>query len=146
MIRRSWNDEDPKRWRDSQREYREHLARIRPNLPAVLAEFVEQYSLHDDRFAGILVVPGTPHGRDALVSIRVFRDGLVGAAALLTLHFVGVRGGIRPMPDGIDIHFFDIEMPRPGMFRMGFALDRNRRWNITFRDFAYFMHEYKGTV
>jgi hypothetical protein len=144
MIRTlpEWNSSDPGRWPAAQSRYQQHLHRIGPRLPPVLRTFVNRLTLHDDRIVNVQMVNDVPSGRDAVVTIESFRDGHVGTAELIILHMIGVRGSIKKTSTDLDIMFFDIEILKPRLLRMSFALADDKTWKIDFTDIGIYTYDY----
>ena len=144
MIRphSAWYSPDPKVWSDAQRRYQTHLKKIEPRLPPVLGRFVREFTLHDDRISHIQSISAVPRGRDALVTIRVFRDGYVGTASLLVLHLAGLRGPVRPPPE-YDIMYFDVEVADKSEFQLSFALEEKKSLTVRFSDFGFYLYDYR---
>ena len=84
-----------------------------------------------------------PSGRDALVGIRVYHDGYCGPSALLVLHLIGVRGAVKNVASRVEIRFFDVEKLKNEMFRLSFILEEKKKWSVKFKDFDFYLHEYK---
>lgn len=143
MIRRIWLDSAPQRWTADQRRYALYLKKIDHRLPARLSEFVREFGLHDDRISHVEVLSNTPSGRDALVSIRLFRDGFHGTAALLILHLIGLRGAVRVPASHLDIMFFDVEQLKDSKFQLSFALEEKKKWSVKFTGFDFYFHDYR---
>ena len=144
MIRSvaSWYSEDPRKWSVSQKRYERHLKVCAPKLPKTLVAFIRRRTLHDDHFAGALVLDKLPSRRDALVSIHGYRDGVLGTATLIIMHFVGIRGRFTMPPMDRDIMYYDVEMHSDRTFSMSFVMEERRVWRVRFRNFACYEYPY----
>jgi hypothetical protein len=143
MIRRHWLDSAPERWTTDQRKYASYLKKTDHCFPARLRRFVREFTLHDDRISHIEVVERVPSGRDALITLKLFRDGVHGIAALAVLHLIGVRGPVKRAAPDLDIIFFDVEQMKGSTFQLSFALEEKKTWSVKFRDFDFYLHDYR---
>ena len=144
MIRpiASWYSEEPRKWSAAQKRYDRHLKICGAKLPTALVAFVGRRTLHDDHFAGALLVDEVPSQRDALVTIHGHRDGVLGATILIVLHFVGLRGRFTLPPLARDIMYYDVEVHGDGTFSASFLVDGRRVWRVRFRDFGCYEYSY----
>jgi len=144
MIRtlKAWNSSDPREWAAAEQHYQRYLQRISKRLPLALRSLVQRVTLHDDRIASVQVLTILPSGRDAIMTIQTFRDGWVGTAALIIVHMIGVQGPIRKIDSNLDIMFFDVEILKPHLVRMTFALDKARTWKVDFKDARVHTYNY----
>jgi hypothetical protein len=145
MIRSltSWNSPDPKGWTAEQRRYRKHLTKIERHLPPALQHFIRDFTLHDDHISSVQIVSGVPSGRDALVTVEVFRDGYVGTAALLVLHLIGIKSAVKKVAPDLDIMYFDIERSSSSLFKLSFAFEQKKTWTMKFSAFDFYYHDYR---
>jgi hypothetical protein len=143
MIRRHWLDSVPERWTADQRKYASYLKKTDHCFPAPLRRFVREFTLHDDRISHIEVVERVPSGRDALITLELFRDGVHGIAALAVLHLIGLRGAVKKAAPDLDIMFFDVEQMKDSTFQLSFALEEKKTWSVKFRDFDFYLHDYR---
>ena len=148
MIRSltSWNSSNPKRWIADQRRYRKHLTKIERHLSPALQHFVRDFTLHDVHISSVQILSGVPSGRDALVTVEVFRDGYVGTAALLVLHLIGIQGAVRKVAPDLDIMYFDIERSSKSLFQLSFAFEQKKTWTMKFSAFDFYYHDYRKGV
>ena len=139
----SWLSPKPKGWIDDQRRYRKYLKKITPRLPAPLVRLTNEFSLHDDQIYHVQIISRMPSSRDALVTIKVFRDGFSGTAGLLVLHFIDLQGAMKKPALQFSIMYFDVEVIEDAVFRLTFALDEKKTWSMKFRDFSFYFHDYR---
>jgi hypothetical protein len=112
-------------------------------LSPALRSFVRDFTLHDDHVLSVQIVSGLPSGRDAFVTVKVFRDGYVGTAALLVLHLIGIQGAVKKVAPDLDIRYFDIERSDRSLFQLSFALEQKKTWTMKFSAFDFYYHDYR---